>query len=624
MRRRSLLQLHWVLTGPLGLILLIAVVSWYTSLDLIDLKRPPAGERPPQIVLLDNKGAGLAHFGDRYGAYLTVDQMSPWIPKAVLAIEDRRFYRHPGFDPLGILRALIRNLSAGRVVQGGSTISQQLAKLAFLTPERSFTRKIKEALYTLWLEARFDKREILEVYLNRVYLGSGAYGVDGAAKRYFDKPATELSLAEAAMLAGLIKAPSRYAPTRDLELARQRAAVVLDSMVDAGFASAAEVAVARTNPAVLATPPTRANSGYFADWVASETRFYADQAERRLTVQTTLDRDMQRTAEAALRAALDQHGERFGVDQAALVAMTKDGRVRAMLGGRAYGASQFNRATQAQRQPGSAFKLFVYLAALEAGIRPSDRISAAPIEIDGWRPRNFDDAYPKAIGVADAFASSVNTAAVRLGERIGRDRVIKLARRLGITSNLHPHASLSLGSSEVTLLELTAAYATIANEGRLVWPEGITTIQDAKERVLYRRRLIDEPVLDRPVVQAMTTMLETSLNRGTGWRASLRRFVAGKTGTSSNYRDAWFIGFTRDLVVGVWVGNDDGRPMRGVTGGGLPAQIFRAFILETLGDEPFLPLPPPPKPWRRDVPVADVIGDAVDDLVSSLRRLFGG
>jgi penicillin-binding protein 1A len=613
-------RLRWLLTGPLGLALVIVAIGWYTSLDLGDLKRPPPEAANAQISLLDRAGVGFASFGDRYGDFLDLEQMSPWLPKAVVAIEDRRFYQHPGIDPIGIGRALVQDLKAGHVVQGGSTISQQLAKLAFLSPERSLARKVKEALYALWIEARFTKHQILEAYLNRVYLGSGAYGVDAAARRYFGKPAGELSLAEAAMLAGAIKAPSYFAPTRDLALAQKRAAIVLNSMVEEGLASHEQAAAAKAHPATLASPRMRAGSGYFAEWVAAESRLYADPGQPRLKVETTLDRHMQAAAEAAVQNVLAQTGTKVG--QAALVAMTPDGRVRAMLGGRDYASSQFNRATQAERQPGSAFKLFVYLAALEAGLRPEDKISAAPIAVDGWRPRNDDDTYPPAITLTDAFAHSVNTAAVRLTEQVGHKAVIKMAERLGITSGLRDDPSLALGSSEVRLLELTGAYASIANGGRLVWPEAITAIEGAGDKTLYRRRVVDEPVLEPAVVRAMQAMLEVTVLRGTGRQASLRRFVAGKTGTSSDNRDAWFIGFTDDLVAGVWVGNDDGRPMANVSGGTLPAQIFRDFILRAEGDLPFRPEPPPAKPHEN--PVVDALGTFVSDVVRSLKGLFGG
>jgi penicillin-binding protein 1A len=613
-------QLRWLLTGPLGLVLVIVALGWYTSLDLGDLRRPPPGTGNAQIALLDQAGVEFASFGDRYGDYLRLDQMSPWLPKAVVAIEDRRFYEHPGIDPIGIARALIEDLKAGHVVQGGSTISQQLAKLAFLSPERSFGRKVKEALYALWIEARFSKSEILEAYLNRVYFGSGAYGVDAAARRYFAKPAGDLSLAEAAMLAGLIRAPSYFAPTRDLALAQKRAAVVLASMVETGALTAAQATAAEAHPATLAAPKLRTGSGYLAEWVASESRLYAEPGQTRLTVRTTLDRHMQAAAEAAVQSVFAKTGAKVG--QAALVAMTPDGRVRAMLGGRDYAQSPFNRATQAERQPGSAFKLFVYLAALEAGLRPEDKISAAPIEVDGWRPRNDDNAYPGSITLADAFAHSVNTAAVRLTQEVGHKAVIKMAQRLGITSTLRDDPSLALGSSEVRLLELTGAYASIANDGRLTWPEAILSIEGAHGRVLYQRRPVDEPVLEPAVVRAMRAMLDITVLRGTGRRAALHRFVAGKTGTSSDNRDAWFIGFTDDLVVGVWVGNDDGKPMAGVSGGSLPALIFRDFILRAEGDQPFLPEPPPSKPGQH--PLVDALGAFLSDVGRSLKGLFGG
>jgi penicillin-binding protein 1A len=613
-------QLRWLVTGPLGLVLVIVALGWYTSLDLGDLRRPPPAAGNAQIALLDQAGVEFASFGDRYGDYLGLDRMSPWLPKAVIAIEDRRFYEHPGIDPIGIARALIEDLKAGHIVQGGSTISQQLAKLAFLSPERSLGRKVKEALYALWIEARFSKNEILEAYLNRVYFGGGAYGVDAAARRYFGKPAGELSLAEAAMLAGVIRAPSYFAPTRDLALAQKRAAVVLNAMVETGALTPAQAAAAEAHPATLAAPKLHTGSGYLAEWVASESRLYADPGQTRLTVHTTLDRHMQAAAEAAVQSVFAKTGAKVG--QAALVAMTPDGRVRAMLGGRDYAQSPFNRATQAERQPGSAFKLFVYLAALEAGLRPEDKISAAPIEVDGWRPRNDDDAYPASITLADAFAHSVNTAAVRLAEQVGHRAVIKMAQRLGITSTLRDDPSLALGSSEVRLLELTGAYASIANHGHLVWPEAILSIEGAHGRVLYQRRPVDEPVLEPAIVRAMRAMLEITVLRGTGRQAALHRFVAGKTGTSSDNRDAWFIGFTDDLVAGVWVGNDDAKPMAGVSGGSLPAQIFREFILRAEGDQPFLPEPPPSKPGQH--PLVDALGAFLSDVGRSLKGLFGG
>ena len=397
-----------------------------------------------------------------------------------------------------------------------------------------------------------------------------------------------------------------------------------------GWSAPQEAARAKADPARLARPTQRAGTGWFADWVVVEGRLHTDAATTSLVIRTTLDQKLQRAAQTAVTDLLAQHGERRDVDQAALVAMTPDGRIRAMVGGRSYAASQFNRATQARRQPGSAFKLFVYLAALEAGVMPEDLISAEAVEVDGWSPRNFDDDYPRQITVIDAFANSVNTASVRLSEYVGREQVIGMAERLGITSDLRDDPSLALGSSEVSLLELTTAYAEIANGGRLVWPVGVQQVVGGDDEVLYRPRAVDGRVLEPAVVRAMTVMLEAALVRGTGRQAALRRFAAGKTGTSSDHRDAVFVGFTDELVIGVWVGNDDGRPMRGVVGGGLPAMIFREFVLRAQGDAPFRPAPPPPKPAPAvpgEIPVAvvrDAIGELIEDVGSSIKRLFGG
>ena len=586
---------HWLLTAPFAVLLLGLGYLWLHSLDFETAKSLHAGAERPTITLLDEQGLVMARIGDGQGDYVRLDDMSPWLPAATIAIEDHRFHQHFGIDPIGILRALVKNIMAFGVVEGGSTITQQLAKLAFVGPERSFSRKIREAVYAVSLEQRLSKEQILEAYLNKVYLGGGAYGVDAAARRYFGKTAGSLNLAESAMLAGLIKAPSRFAPTRKLERAQARARVVLERMVDQGVIDEAKAEAAVTTPAALASDAKAGSGdGYFIDWVAAESRLYASALQPNLTVQTTFDRSLQRHAEAAADAVFQHHAGKVGATQYALIAMTPDGRIKAMLGGRRYGQSQFNRAVHAERQPGSAFKLFLYLAALEEAILPDDRISARPIDVDGWRPRNADDAYPKRVSIGHAFSHSVNTAAVRLAEHIGRDKIAQKARQLGVTTRLHGHPSLALGSAEVTLLELTAAYATVANGGLMVWPEGINSITGASHAGLYRRSVIDEQVLTPDAVENMTVMLEDTLIEGTGWRAQLPGFVAGKTGTSSDYRDAWFVGFTRDLVVGIWVGNDDGTPMQQVSGGGLPAMIFRDFITRSKGRPPAKPDPASP------------------------------
>lgn len=575
---------HWLITAPLAVLLLGAGYLWLDSLDFKAVQDLREGAESPAITLLDNKGLVMARISDGQGDYVKLSEMSPWLPAATIAIEDHRFYRHIGLDPIGILRAMFRNIVALDVVEGGSTITQQLAKLAFVGPERSLTRKIKEAAYALSLEQRLSKEQILEAYLNKVYLGGGAYGVDAAARRYFRKSPGELGLAEAAMLAGLIKAPSRFAPTKKLARAQLRAKIVLERMVEEGMVKRSQAQSAIAEPAELVSAAGSSGDGYFVDWVAQESHLYASAAQPKLTVQTTYDPTLQRHAEAAADAVFEQHANRIGATQLALIAMTPDGRIKAMIGGRRYKESQFNRAVHAERQPGSAFKLFLYLAALDEDIQPDNRISARPIDVDGWRPRNADDAYPRYVSIGRAFSHSVNTAAVRLAEHIGRDKITQKARQLGITSKLHGHPSLALGSAEVTLLELTAAYATVANDGVMVWPEGIVSIAGADRVPLYRRSVIDERVLSDETVDSMVSMLQETLTEGTGWRAQLPGFVAGKTGTSSDYRDAWFVGFTSDLVVGVWVGNDDSEPMERVSGGGLPAMIFKDFMTRSRKD----------------------------------------
>ncbi len=596
---------------------------WLQTLDLPTVQALRAGVNQPEITLLDYEGRAFARLGGGRGRDLNLQEMSPWLPAAAVAIEDHRFYQHPGIDVIGLTRALVKNVMAGRVVQGGSTISQQLAKLSYVGSERSYGRKLREAGYALAIETRLSKQQILEAYLNKVYLGGGAYGVDAAARRYFAKSADDLSLAEAAMLAGLIKAPSRYAPTRKLEDAQKRAALVLARMAEEGVISRAEAEAAISEPATLAISDNGGDSGlgYFTDWVGAESRLFADVNQRRLTVQTTLDRAMQRHAEHTVHDLLARHAATIGATQVALVAMTPNGRVKAMVGGRDYEESQFNRAVQAQRQPGSAFKLFLYLAALDEQIYPDNGISAAPIEVDGWQPRNADDAYPHRVSIAHAFSHSVNTAAVRLSEHIGRDKIVQKARQLGITTDLHSHPSLALGSAEVTLLELTAAYAAVANGGKMVWSEGINSITGADHAALYRRQAIDERVLTPDAVDGMTAMLKETLVVGTGWRAQLPGFVAGKTGTSSDYRDAWFIGFTGNLVVGVWVGNDDGKPMKKISGGGLPALMFREFMIRS-GEAPVLF----PEPDTEDLiarPVAADQGEADPMDAGFFGSLFG-
>ena len=566
----------------------------YFAFTLPDTSRLAAGERRPHITILADDGDVIASIGDLFGRPLTLREMSPYLPKAVIATEDRRFYRHFGIDPVGIVRAALTDLRVGHVAEGGSTITQQLAKILFLTPERSFARKIRETLLALWLEHRFSKDQILEIYLNRVYLGAGAYGVDAAARRYFDKSAASLSLFESAVVAGLLKAPTRFSPARDRAAADSRAAQVLDNMVDAGFITAADAVAAKNHGAELAVA-AKPGSRYFADWVADQIREFAGTAERDLTVRTTLDPRLQAMAEAAIGDTLARYGAKDMVSQGALVAMSPDGAVRAMVGGRDYGQSQFNRATQAQRQPGSAFKPFVYLAGLEAGLRPEDRFVDKPIRIGDWQPHDYANHYQGEMSLAEGLAQSINTIAVQVAERAGVRQVVVTANRLGITSDLMPDASIALGTNEVNLLELVSAYTPFANGGTGVLAYGISEIRDSGGRIIYRRNGSGPGQVIAPeLVGMMNDMLAGVIAHGTGKAAALPRPAAGKTGTTQDYRDAWFIGYTADLVAGVWLGNDDDTPMRKVTGGSLPAAAWRNFMLAATKGMALKPLPGAP------------------------------
>jgi penicillin-binding protein 1A len=579
-----------VLTALWALILGGGVLGYF-ALTLPDTSQLSVAERRPSLTILAADGSTIASYGDLFGEPLTLHEMSPSLPQAVIATEDRRFYDHFGIDPIGTLRAAFADLRAGHVVEGGSTITQQLAKILFLTPERSLTRKIRETLLALWLEHRFSKDEILEIYLNRVYLGAGAFGVDAAAHRYFGKSAAHLNLFESAVIAGLLKAPTRFSPTRDREAAAGRAVQVLQNMVEAGYISAERAAIARKEGAELAHVG-RPGARYFADWVADQIHDFAGAGERDLVVRTTFDPHLQAEAETAIADILGRYGARDRVGQGALVAMSPDGAVRAMVGGRDYGESQFNRATQAQRQPGSAFKPFVYLAGLEAGMHPQDRLVDAPIRIGNWHPRDYLNHYRGEITLAEALAQSVNSIAVQVAERAGIRRVIAVANRLGITSKLAADASIALGTGEVNLLELVSAYAPFANGGNGVLAYGIAEIRDRNGAVVYRRAGSGPgPVIAPRYVAMMNRMLEGVVSHGTGRAAALPRPVAGKTGTTQDYRDAWFIGYTADLVTGVWFGNDDNTPTRRVAGGSLPAAAWHQFMLAATSGRPIHSLP---------------------------------
>jgi penicillin-binding protein 1A len=557
-RRRAIVLA--ALAVGLAFATLVAWASWRLPLD-----RALAPLPDPTLVLLDADGEPFARRGAYKEAPVKVGELPEHVVEAVLAIEDRRFYHHAGLDPRGIARALWHDLHAGAAEQGGSTVTQQLAKTAFLSPERSWRRKVQEAAIAVWLEVRLDKDEILSRYLSSIYFGDGTYGLRAAARHYFDVAPEELDLGQAAMLAGLVKAPSRLAPTHDLAAAQARARVVLDAMVDAEAITREEADAARPAQLHLGRDDLPVG-GWFADWVAPQAKAAFDAEYGEVAVRTTLDARLQRTAERLLERTLARAG-RGGPTQAALVAMTSEGEVVALVGGRDYEASPFDRATQARRQPGSAFKLFVYLAALRAGLTPDSLVDDAPVTVGDWTPVNHDGRYEGPIPLRRAFAQSSNVAAVRLAQEVGPEAVADAARDLGLSGPFGHDATLALGTYETSLLELTAAYAAVAAGVAPVVPHGLAGAQPDGDR---------EPL---PETDALRDLLAAVTEDGTGRAARLRLPTYGKTGTTQDNRDAWFVGYSGDLVAGVWVGNDDGAPMDGVSGGGIPARLWRDFML---------------------------------------------
>ena len=533
---------------------------------------------PPAVIFEDDNGKAFATRGVFRGEPVAADQLPADLVHAVVAIEDRRFYEHPGFDLWSMARAAWRDLESGTAREGASTVTQQLARLTYLSPERSLRRKVQEVMLAIWLESRLSKQEILARYLNAAYFGAGAYGVNSAAERYFGKDAQSLGLAESAMLAGLIRAPSALSPIRDPDAARQRAEVVLQAMVDAGFIDAPKAADARAHPARLAMPPeTEPGGNYFVDATEAEVKRLLGSPLTDLTVRSTLDPALQGAAERILGHWLATEGRAKHVGQAALVALAPDGAVLAMCGGRDYGESQFNRVTQARRQPGSLFKIFVYLAAFNAGYTPESTLVDQPVEIGDWEPTNYGGRFRGPVSLRTAFAQSINSISVQLVQQIGVERVIGIARSLGVKSELPAVPSLALGTAEVTLLEMTAAMDAIAVNTKSIEPYTVQAIRTHGKTPLYAHPEVaaETPAWNRA---AMMSLLQAVVNDGTGKAARLDRPVAGKTGTSQDYRDAWFVGFTSDFVVGVWAGNDDGTPMQQVVGGDLPAKIWHDFV----------------------------------------------
>jgi penicillin-binding protein 1A len=573
--------IYWCLVlalwGGLGIAGLVA----YYGAKMPSAESWAMPDRPPNIKIVDVNGELLANRGSTGGEAIPLDSMSPYIPLAVMAIEDRRYYSHFGFDPIGFTRAMLRNALSGRMVQGGSTITQQLAKNMFLTPDRTLERKVQEVLLAFWLESKYSKDQILAMYLNRVFFGSNSYGVEAASRRYFNKSARDVTLTEAAILAGLLKAPSALSPAKNPEGAMERAKLVLGAMEEEGYISHEELVAAVEKKPQKAKSYWSGAEHYAADMVMDELPSLIGEVKEDVIVDTTIDRTLEKAAEKAIKDTLDKEGKKLNASQAALVAIDGTGAIRALVGGRDYAASQFNRAFKAKRQPGSAFKPFVYAAALEQGVRPDSVRNDAPVRIGKWTPDNYDNKYRGNVTVASALAQSLNTIAAQLVMEAGPQHVIKVAHRLGIDTDMQENASIALGTSEVSLVELTSAYAPFMNGGYKATPHIIKRITTVSGKVLYENTYDEPPrVISEKIAAMMNQMMNGVITRGTGKNAKLPGWqTAGKTGTTQSFRDALFVGYTANLVAGVWFGNDDGDSMKKVTGGGLPSKAWSQFMI---------------------------------------------
>ena len=578
------------LLSLLALIVAVAVATAYLPSYGELTKRTDLGQ---MIRVRAANGQVLVSIGPSFGRWLPYDQIPAEMRAAMISTEDRRFRSHIGVDPIGVARSLKVRIQTGHWRQGGSTITQQLARNIFLTNNRTFGRKLKEAVLALALERKFSKDQILELYLNRVYFGGGAYGIDAASRKFYGHGADQLSLGEAAIIAGLVKAPSNYSPSADVEAARSRSSVVLKSMVDNGFISADTAA--NVDPATVRIQETTNQNSvrYFTDWALPQLDTLIDQTNEPIDVWTTLDPGMQVAADRSVRTNAPDG------TQGALVAIDRDGAVRAMVGGKDYVASIYNRATQAQRQPGSAFKLFVYLAALESGMKPTDTIVDEPVTIDGWSPRNSTRTNLGPVSLREAFSRSINTISAKIGAQVGFSTIADMARRFGITTSISTYPSMVLGTSDVRLIDMARAFASVANKGVAVTPYGIRRVVTADGRMLYQHEADDERVLVAPWVAAeMTDLLQSAVLSGTGRAAQIGRPVAGKTGTTSSNKDGWFIGFSSGLTTGVWMGRDDARTVGGLQGGTAPARAFHDFMSVAVANRPV-------EQFETQVPVPD-------------------
>ncbi len=537
-------------------------------------------ERPPNIQIIAQDGTTIGNRGLTGGKAIRLEDMSPYIPQAVIAIEDRRFHAHFGFDPIGFARAMSRNIIALEMREGGSTLTQQLAKNLFLKPRRTFERKIQELILALWLETKYSKADILELYLNRVYFGAGATGVNAASLRYFGKPAKNVTIGEAALLAGLLKAPSHYSPVNNPELAQARARVVLRAMQREGYVKSGELNINSIQPGEQARNFRSGPAHFVANMVAKEARKILGNIQNDVIVETTINPKLMKAAHSTLARSLDRYGEKRRVSQAALVTLAPDGAIRALIGGRDYAKSQFNRAVDAKRQPGSAFKTFVWLNALERGYTPDTMLEDTPVRFGKWQPENYDQKYRGPVTLSRALAKSINTIAAKLTMEAGPKNIANTAARMGISSKLSTNASLALGTSEVSLIEMTSAYVPFANGGLYARPYLIKKITTNDGEILFeRQRDVPIRVVERRELGMMNAMLRSVIDEGTGKSAKLKNYPAGgKTGTSQNFRDALFVGYTARLITGIWFGNDDNSPTKKLTGGSLPARAWKEFM----------------------------------------------
>ena len=564
-------------------LLVITLLIWigYCAVTLPNMEEAILRTRQPSTTIIAANGNEIKSFGTVYSEVIRSEELPQYVVDAITATEDRRFYSHFGFDIISFSRAMIANLFAGRYAQGGSTITQQVAKNLFLTNQKNIKRKTQELLLAFWLEHKFSKEQILTLYLNRVYLGSGTYGIEAASQKYFQKSSRDLNMLEAAVIAGMLKAPSRYNPIASQKRALDRAAVVLKNMADNGYISKAEKAAALKMKLGTEKSMKVENANYFADWVYNEVNDYIGERDNDIYVMTTLDQNLQEKAAQILSRTITANKAK-NVTQGAIVVLDYQGAVKVMVGGINYNRSQFNRATQALRQPGSAFKPFVYLTALQKGYTREDKIADVPLTIGNWKPENADKKYYGEVSLEYALIKSLNLATINLAQQLKGSDIIRNAKKMGISTPIKNTPSLPLGTFEVKVIDMAASYAAIANGGYAVWPHSIEEIYTKDGFQLYQREPDNEIlILDKNNVAELTKMLANVINYGTGRKAQIAGFGAGKTGTSQGNRDAWFVGFNNRYVAAVWLGNDDNSPMKGVSGANLPAEIWQKTMALT-------------------------------------------